>query len=220
MRHEGGQKMHIADPDVTPQDSRVLAAVLRRLLRGERVSPAALSMGTGLGPAEAEAALARLAAVGALYLADGIVMAAYPLSGVPTRHRLSLSGSTAYANCAVDALAVPPMVDEPVDIDSTCADCGAAIVVRMSRERIVAAHPESAVVISLGPSDCRETGPAVLTRCPHINFFCEPGHATRWQTAHPERPGTVLTLAQAAVRAHERFSPVIRVFRGVESDER
>lgn len=170
-------------------------------------------MGTGLTLAEAEAALARLAEVGALYLADGTVVAAYPISGVPTRHRLSLSGSIAYANCAVDALAVPSMVDEPVDIDSGCADCGAAITVRMNGARTVAAHPQSTVVFYLA-RDCCEPGPAVLTRCPDINFFCEADHAARWQAAHPERSGTVLDLAQAAVRARERFSPVICVFRG------
>jgi len=106
------------------------------------------------------------------------------------------------------------MVDEPVDIDSACAECGAAITIRMRTERIAAAHPESTVVFSLRGGDCSEPGPAVLTRCPHINFFCQPGHAARWQAAHPERPGTVLDLAQAAVRARERFSPVIRAFRG------
>ncbi len=206
--------MHIAHPDATLPDSRVLAAVLRRLLRGERVSPASLSMGTGLTPAETEAALARLAEAGALYLADGTVVAAYPLSGIPTRHRLSLSGAIAYANCAVDALAIPPMVDEPVDIDSECGECGTAISVRMSGERIVAAQPESTVVFYLRFGDCCETGPAVLTRCPHINFFCEPDHAARWQAAHPERSGSALSLARAAVRARERFSPVIRAFRG------
>lgn len=84
--------------DDASRDTRVLAAVLRRLLRGERVTPTSLSMGTGLMRQEVEDAFGRLDAAGALYLADGIVRAAYPLSGIPTRHRLGIGSATAYAN--------------------------------------------------------------------------------------------------------------------------
>jgi hypothetical protein len=196
------------------EDTRLLAAVLRRLLRGERVSPTSLSLGTGLTAGEAEAALARLDAAGVLYLADGIVWAAYPLSGIPTRHRLSIRGATTYANCAIDALAVPFMVDEPVRIDSECTDCGGPITVEMSGDRVLAAHPAAPVVLYVAADDCCEAGPAVLTRCPHINFFCEDEHSTRWQTAHPEPPASLLQLAEAITRTRDRFALVIRLVRG------
>jgi hypothetical protein len=163
---------------------------------------------------EAEAALSRLNAAGLLYLADGIVRAAYPFSGVPTRHRLQTGGATAYANCAMDALAVPFMVDEPVRIESACAHCGDPVTVQMRAEHIVDVQPASPVVLYVAPRDGGEAGPAVLTRCPSINFFCGAEHAARWQGAHPELRGRVLPLPDAVVRTRERFALIIRLVRG------
>ncbi len=208
---EGGS---IAAQRVMADDVRVLASVLRRLLRGEVPSPTRIGLGTGLTPLEVEAALTRLHTAGAVYMADGMVRAAYPLSGVPTRHRLSIGRATAHANCAIDALAVPLMVDEPVSIDSTCAACGVAVTVQMLHERILAVQPEAPVVVYLVPGDCCEAGPAVLTRCPYINFFCGHDHAAQWQRDHAERPGTVLSLAETAAWARERFASVVRLVRG------
>jgi len=195
-------------------DARVLASVLRRLLRGEVPDPTRIGPGTGLTPGEVKAALTRLHAAGAVYLADGMLRAAYPLSGVPTRHRLSIGRATAYANCAIDALAVPFMVDEPVRIESECPHCGGLINVQMSGDRVLAAQPAALIVLYMAPGECCDAGPAVLTRCPYINFFCEDEHATRWRTAHPERPGSLLPLAEAITRSRERFALVIRLVRG------
>jgi hypothetical protein len=209
----GGTDRPVAAAEAVSRDARVLAAVLRRLLRGEAVSPASPDPETGLTRAEAGAALARLEAAGALHMADGAVRAAYPLSGVPTRHRLNLRGTTAYANCAMDALAVPFMVDEPVGIESECAECGRPVVVQMRGDRVLAAEPAAPVVLYVGPRDCCEAGPAVLTRCPYINFFCGEEHAVRWRTAHPQRPGSVFQVAEAIGQARERFDVVIRLVR-------
>lgn len=195
-------------------EPRVLAAVLRRMLRGEPVSPAPVGMATGLAPEEVEAALAALDAAGAIYRTEGRLIAAYPLSAIPTRHRLGVRGATGYANCAVDALAVPFMIDAPVTIDSECIQCGTMIAVTMQDERVLAAEPHAPVIFSVARDDCCEAGPAVLTRCPHINFFCSAEHADQWRAVHPDRPGTVLTLDEAVARARERFAPVIRAFRG------
>ncbi len=192
----------------------MLAAVLKRLLRGDQVSPASLSLGTGLTAGEAEAALARLDAAGALYMADGTVSAAYPLSGIPTRHRLSIGGETTYANCTIDALAVPFMVDEPVRIESECAHCGGPVTVQMSGDRVLADQPAAPVVLYVAPGERCEAGPAVLTRCPYINFFCEDEHLSRWQAAHPEPPGSLLPLAEAIMRTRDLFGLVIRLVRG------
>ncbi len=196
-------------------DVRVLALVLRRLLHGQPVHSSALSAELGLAPADLDAALGRLDAAGAVYLADGLVAAAYPLSAVPTRYRVRIGESTAYANCAVDALAVPFMVDDPLRIESDCADCGEAITIAVQGDRILAATPTAPVLFHVS-RDCCEAGPAVLTRCPHINFFCDAAHAHRWLAAHPERSGDILTLGQAVAQARESFAAVIRVSRGEE----
>ena len=198
--------------DATRLELRVRQVVLRRLLRGEPVDLVALSTSTSLRPDEVAQALSGLSELGALHVADGVVIAAYPLSGVATRHRVRRNGTVIYANCALDALAVPFMVDEIVRIESDCAHCGTATTLRMNGDRVLAADPQSLVVFHVA-RDCCEAGPAVLTRCPHINFFCGTDHADRWLAANPERSGDLLSLPQAVARARERFASTISLIR-------
>jgi hypothetical protein len=193
---------------VTKHEAQIQVAVLKRLLRGEPVDPASLSGATGLTPAIVGAALTALDSAGTLHLSGGTLIAAYPLSAVPTRHRLRIGRSVTYANCAVDALAVPSMADGRVDIESQCAHCGMAITIQMIGDRVLTGQPDTPVVFHVA-ADCCEAGPPVLTRCPHINFFCGEEHADRWRTAHPERRGDLLSLPQAIVRAREIFGRVI-----------
>jgi hypothetical protein len=193
---------------VTKHEAQIHVAVLKRLLRGEPVDPDSLSGATGLTPEIVGAALVALDSAGAFHLSGGTLVAAYPLSAVPTRHRLRIGRSVTYANCAVDALAVPSMADGRVDVESQCAQCGTAITIQMIGDRVLAAQPETPVVFHVA-SDCCEAGPPVLTRCPHINFFCGQEHARRWLAAHAERRGDILSLPQAIVRAREIFDRVI-----------
>jgi len=199
----------------TSLELRVRTAVHRRLLRGERADFAALSTSTRLRPDVVAQALSMLSELGAIHMMDGMVIAAYPLSGVATRHRVRRDGAIIYANCAIDALAVPFMVDEIVCIESDCAHCGDAIMIQMSGEHIQAAHPGSLVVFHVA-RDCCEAGPAILTRCPHINFFCGTDHADRWRADNPGRLGDVLSLPQAIARARERFASTISLVRSEE----
>ncbi len=76
---------------------RVRKAVLQRLLRGEPVDLAALSTSTRLRPDEVAQALSKLSELGALHFMDGMLIAAYPLSGVATRHRVRRDGMIIYA---------------------------------------------------------------------------------------------------------------------------
>jgi hypothetical protein len=196
---------------MTSQD-RLRRAVLMRLLLRAQVDVASLSVTTGLGETAVEETLGVLHAAGAIHRADEGVVAAYPLSGVPTRHRLHFGETTTYACCAIDALAVPFLVDGPVSLASECAECGAAISVRMHGARVLAATPESLVVFYV-ERDCCDRGPAVLTRCPHINFFCGAGHASRWLAAHRDLVGPLLGLQEAIAAAREHFDKAIRLVR-------
>lgn len=200
---------------MTSFELRVRKAVLQRLLRSEPADLAALSTSTRLRPHEVAQALSKLSELGAIHLMDGVLIAAYPLSGVPTRHRVRRNGTVIYANCALDALAVPFMVDEIVSIESDCAHCGKATTLQMNGDRVLAAHPGSLVVFHVA-RECCETGPAILTRCPHINFFCGTDHADRWRADNPGRPGDVLSLRQAIARARERFASTISLVRSEE----
>jgi hypothetical protein len=196
---------------ISPQD-RVWRAVLTRLLFRSPVDTASLSVTTGLPEAAVEEALAVLSDAGVIHQAGGIVVAAYPLSGVPTRHRLHVGGTTTYACCAIDALAIPFLVDGPVDLATECAECDESITVRMDGERVLAVAPESPIVFYV-ERGCCETGPAVITRCPHINFFCGAGHASRWLADHRELRGPLLGVPQAIAAARQQFDRAIRLVR-------
>lgn len=205
----------MTDGEMTGLELQVRKAVLRRLLRGEPVDLAVLGASTRLRPDEVAGVLSKLSESGAVHVMDGVLIAAYPLSGVPTRHRVSRNGTVMYANCAVDALAVPFMVDEIITIKSDCAHCGAAITLRMNGDRVLAVSPASLAVFYLA-RDCCGAGPAVLTRCPYINFFCGKDHADRWLAGHPGRSGDVLSLPQAVAQARERFASTISLVRSEE----
>jgi hypothetical protein len=50
---------------------------------------------------------------------EGEISVAYPFSGVPTAHSVRFpDGQEVFAMCAIDALGIAPMLDEPIEITS------------------------------------------------------------------------------------------------------
>ena len=198
---------------MTNRDDRVWIAILRHALHAQPVTLESLAAATALTREGVKTSLAFLHKTGVIYLRDGVVIAAYPFSLVPTPHHLTIAGVTTYANCAVDALAVPPMADEPAQVFSTCGHCGAPVTVTMRGERILESQP-AAPVVFYPDKACCAPGPAVLTRCPYIQFFCGRDHTARWQETLPEVRGIVLGLGDAAAFASRHFDKAIRTVRG------
>ncbi len=204
-------------PAATTPEDKVRAVVLSRLLRGEALDLVSLAAAADFDAAAVAGALANLNGSGAIYMAGGTVAAAYPLSAVPTQHRVRLDGATVYACCAIDALAVPAMADRAGTIESRCAYCETEITVQVIQDHVVSSRPEAPVVFHVA-GDCCEAGPVVLTRCPHINFFCGSDHLSRWRSQHPRLAGDVLALSQAAARAREIVGSTISLVRGAAPD--
>jgi hypothetical protein len=192
---------------------RVWSAILGQALGGRPVTVPLLADRAALKPDVVISALAALHETGTIYLRDGAVVAAYPFSLVPTSHRVRIADVTVYANCAVDALAVPLMADQTAEVGATCGHCGASVTVTMRRNKVLRAHPAAPAVFYVA-RDCCEAGPAVLTRCPHIRFFCGRGHGEQWQGTHPRYHGTMFALADAVAFAGERFADAIRAVGG------
>ena len=90
--------------------------------------------------------------------------------------------------------------------------CDESITVRMDGERVLTVAPESPIVFYV-ERGCCETGPAVITRCPHINFFCGAGHASRWLADRRDLRGPLLSVPQAIAAAREQFDRAIRLVR-------
>ncbi len=147
---------------------------------------------------------------------SGRVVAAYPLSATPTRHIVEVEPFKAWANCAIDALAVPRMVGRSGRITSECAHCGIAITIAVV-DQTVLGTPADVIVGHGGLADCCDR-PAIEARCPYINFFCGMEHADLWV-----RPGSwvgeFLSLPRAAAVAADRFRPIIDAYRCVFSAE-
>lgn len=190
----------------------VRTAIWLHALHGRPVTIPSLAQATGRPPGEVAAALTALHEAGAVYVRDGAIIAAYPFSIPPTAHRVIIGELTVYANCAVDALAVPPMVDEAAEIASPCGRCGGPVTVAMHGDRVLGSRPAAPAVFYVG-KECCAAGPAVLTRCPHIQFFCGRDHVAQWLNVHPELRGAVYDLAAAAAFASRHFSEAIRAVR-------
>jgi hypothetical protein len=115
---------------------RVLAAVLSHVVdQGD--APGAqdvASLVPELSAHDIEAALQRLDAADLLLLEDGRVMLAYPFAVRPTAFEVVLlkDGARRWACCAIDALGIPAMLDEPARIESRCHDCGEPVVIAVA----------------------------------------------------------------------------------------
>jgi mercuric reductase len=185
-------------------------AILHHFIKaGQFPTAADLAIILALPPAEIETKLTELAAM-CLYrdTVNGEILGAYPFSARPTAHRLHLlNGQEVYAMCAVDALGVSAMLEQPVSIYSHCAHCDEPISLEVRGETLATAHPSSVVVwYQAASANCV---PATA-KCPGINFYCNPTHRVAWSEGHPDSTGYELTLAEALMRGVKIFSLLLR----------
>lgn len=98
----------------------------------------------------------------------GAVAVAYPFSGTPTPHRVTLRGSGApvFAMCAIDALGIPFLAGRPATVLSVERATGAPIEVRVGPDGRHEWQPREAAVIVGASGD----GPTAECCCPHVNF--------------------------------------------------
>ncbi len=196
---------------ISPDSRRVLAVVLfelvhRRILERER-----LGVLTGLREDAVGEALTELARVGAVVMdGGGRLVAAYPLSAVPTAHTVEFESSAPWANCAIDALAVPMMVGQRGRVVSTCAHCGAPVSVEVNGRAVPDAQPIGVVVAYGRLADCGDR-PSLEVSCPYINFFCSVEHATAWQRPQTWQ-GRIVPVREALAMAVESFRPIIEIY--------
>lgn len=201
-----------AVPDFVPPKhlQAVHQAILHHFIEtGQAPTVADLAVGLTCSPVEVEAMLTELA-VKCLFrdLASGEILAAYPFSAWPTPHRLRLlNGQEVFAMCAMDALGVSAMLDQPMMVHSHCAHCGTPISLEVQGERLATIQPPTVVVwYQSAAADCV---PA-LAKCPGINFFCQAAHREAWGEAHPDSKGDELTLATALERGARTFRHLLR----------
>jgi hypothetical protein len=108
-------------------DTRVKLAIYHLFAEtGRRPSPDDIATHVGSDVDRVYEAYSRLRNHRMLVLEkDGAtIRMAPPFSGVPTQHRVEVSGKEYYANCAWDALGIPPALQAPGMIFSRCEASG------------------------------------------------------------------------------------------------
>ena len=156
--------------------------------------PDALAAGTGLARDRVRAALGELAAADLVALGpDGDVVGAFPLSAIPTRHRVQVQGRPVlHAMCAVDALGIPAMLGAAGTITSTDPGTGQPIEVQVGADGGLAVSPSEAVVLLARTGD----GPLASACCSVIDFYSDRADAED-ELRHPGTRGAVLTVPEA-----------------------
>ena len=98
---------------------------------GRAPASAAVAEALGLSEPDVESGWRRLHDQHALVLngAGTEIRMANPFSAVPTAHRVEAAGRWWYANCAWDAFGICAALGSDGRIESSCPDCGEAIVV-------------------------------------------------------------------------------------------
>jgi len=112
--------------------------------------------------------------------ADERIVGAYPLTDRRTEHEVRIAGKTVRAMCAVDALGVGAMLDEDIEISSSCRQCGAPVTVTTqdSGTALAGFAPAEALVWSGVRTGA---GCAADTLCTVIAFFCCEAHLDVWR---------------------------------------
>jgi hypothetical protein len=181
---------------LTPAEQQLHHAILRAFPRLGGAPDAAWLAAHAV---QAGAKVTELAAKDVIQLdpASGVIVAAYPFSGVPTAHKVEIAGGMpVYAMCAIDALGIPFMLGVDAVVRSIDPMTGETIRINV-REGTATWEPVTACMFA----GCVEgDGPVSQTLCPTINFFVSPASAEAYAAAHPEITGQVLAQA-AAVRS-------------------
>jgi hypothetical protein len=182
--------------------------ILRRFSTDGRPSGAELRAAAGQLGLEAERALETLAREDLVHCgADGEIAVAYPFSGRPTPHRVRFpDGHEVDAMCAIDALGIAPMFDEPVEIRSRDPLTGASFHTRVTPACDAAWEPDSAVVVAGVSERC---GESFRGCCPVLNFFVSAENAERWLVGHADVRGRVVTIEEAITAGRAVFGDVL-----------
>jgi len=138
----------------------------------------------------------------------GGVAVAYPFSGTPTRHRVRLStGAEVFAMCAIDALGIAFMLDQPTTVHST-DPTPARRSRRQSAPTTPGGTPADANVILAGVPAVAGSQSARCT-CPHTNFIASPQSGEDQPQQAGEITGQLLSMPDAIAIARETFGTLL-----------
>jgi hypothetical protein len=179
---------------------RGLRAVHQAVLRSfvnTGAAPASASLTKHAAPFDVNDVLAELAN-GDFVLLDGAgqIMAAYPFSALPTKHRVQIAGKAAvFAMCAIDALGISAMTDLPVVIESADSSTGEPVTVKVDGAN--ATWDPATAVVYVGRTGGPAQGPSASVCCGYMNFFATQAAAVAWAASHQQITGGILGQRRA-----------------------
>jgi predicted NBD/HSP70 family sugar kinase len=131
----------------------------------------------------------------------GAVTVAYPFSARARGHEVAVGGHVVQAMCAIDALGIAPMLDQPIEVRSHDPISGSEIRVN------AAWQPETAVVLA-GRSACE--GPSYCGCCDVLNFFETTENAQRYLREKGGVEGMPISIREAAAAGRAIFGAVLK----------
>jgi alkylmercury lyase-like protein len=134
--------------------------------------------------------------------ADGAVSVAYPFSARARGHEVAIQDRVVQAMCAIDALGIAAMLDQPIEIRSHDPISGGAIRVRAHRDGVTHSQPETAVVL-VGYGSCE--GPSYDSSCNVLNFFESTENAQRYLRKNASVTGKPISISEAAALGRAIF---------------
>lgn len=182
------------------------AAVHRAILQGFADRGRAPSLAElGESSADVVTIMQRLADDDLVVVADGSVVGAYPFSEEPTPHRVTIDGRATYAMCSLDAVAIAPVFERQVEIESSCASTNKPIRIHQSAGAVVSADPDG---LRLGIRWSDPDGSAAHSMCREMVFLEDAETAERWRGSDPESAG-IFDLRDGIEFGYRFFRPLV-----------
>lgn len=140
----------------------------------------------------------------------GGISVAYPFSARPTAHRVSFAdGLDVFAMCAIDALGVPFMVGEAVEVRSTDPATGAQIEVSLDASGASDSRPPDTVVVLGCANTDASSSHSANGLCPHTNFAVSPASGQAQLDVLTGCAGVVLSMSKAIAAGREIFGALL-----------
>ena len=140
--------------------------------------------------------------------ATGEILVAYPFSARPRGHAVLIDSThRVEAMCAIDALGIAPMLQQPIEISSRDPLSGSEIWVRLDPGEGAWCEPRSTVVLA-GSASC--DGPSFRGCCDVLNFFETEASANSYLAEHPELTGFPITIPDAIEAGRRVFADLMK----------
>ena len=108
--------------------------------------------------------------------------------------------------CAIDALGIAPMLDQPIEITSRDPLGNEPFHADLSPDGSASWQPATAAVVA-GVND--RHADSCSGCCPVLNFFASTENAERWLNEHPQVHGAVITIEDAIAAGRAVFGDVL-----------